>query len=75
MRGLLLCVDAALAMRDTVALKGLCSIFLVALFARRRLSFLTTCSDDSKPYMILVALVNGFQNHIGFAMLRASGED
>ena len=30
--------------------------------------FLTTCSDDSKPCKILVALVKGFQNHIGFAI-------
>ena len=42
---------------------------------RRRLLFLTTCSDDSKPYMILVALIKGFQNHIGFAIIRASGEE
>ena len=26
------------------------------------------CSDDSKPYMIRVALIKGFQNHIGFAI-------
>ena len=37
--------------------------------------FLTTCSDDSKPYMILVALIKGCQNHIGFAMIRASSEE
>ena len=36
---------------------------------RRRLLFLTTCSDDSKPYMILVALVKGFQNHMGLAII------
>ena len=35
--------------------------------------FLTTCSEHSKPYMILVALIKGFQNHIGFAIIRASG--
>ena len=28
---------------------------------RRQLLFLTTRSDDSKPYMIRVALVKGFQ--------------
>ena len=39
---------------------------------RRRVLFLTTCSDDSKPYMILVALIKGFQNHIGFAIIQAS---
>ena len=42
---------------------------------RRRLLFLTTCSDDSKLYMIIVALIKGFQNHIGFAIIRASGEE
>ena len=41
----------------------------------RRLLFLTTSSDDTKPYMILVALIKGFQNHIGFAIIRASGEE
>ena len=39
------------------------------------LLFLTTCSDDTKPYMILVALIKGFQNHIGFAIIRASDEE
>ena len=38
------------------------------------LPFLTTCSGDSKPYMILVALIKGFQNHIGFAIIREIGE-
>ena len=42
---------------------------------RRRLLFLTTCSGDSKPYMILVALIKGFQNHMGFVIIRASGEE
>ena len=42
---------------------------------RRQLLFLTTCSDDSKPYMIRVALIKAFQNHIGFAIIRASGEE
>ena len=39
-----------------------------------RLSFLITCSDDSKPYMILKALDESYKNHIGFAIIRASGE-
>ena len=26
-------------------------------------------------YMILVALIKAFQNHIGFAIIRASGKD
>ena len=30
---------------------------------RRRLLLVTTCSDDSKPYIILVALIKGLQNH------------
>ena len=30
---------------------------------------------DSKLYMILVALIKGFQNHIGFAIIRASGDE
>ena len=42
---------------------------------RRWLLFLTTSSDDTKPSMILVALIKGFQNHIGFAIIRASGEE
>ena len=42
---------------------------------RRQLLFLTTRSDDSKPYMIRVALIKGFQNHIGFAIIRASDEE
>ena len=45
------------------------------LAGRRQRLFLTTCSDGSKPYMILVALVKGFQNHIGFATIRATGEE
>ena len=36
---------------------------------RRLLPFLITCLDDGKPYMILVALIKGFQNHIGFAII------
>ena len=42
---------------------------------RRRLLFLITCSDDSKPHMILVALIKGFRNYIGFAIIRSSGEE
>ena len=45
------------------------------LAGRRQRLFLITCSDGSKPYMILVALVKGFQNHIGFATTRATGEE
>ena len=40
-----------------------------------RLSLLTTCSDDSKPYMILKALDESYKNHIEFAIIRASGEE
>ena len=40
-----------------------------------RLPFLNTCSDDSKPYMILKALDESYKNHIGFAIIRASGEE
>ena len=36
---------------------------------------LTTCSDDSKPYMILKALDKSYKNHIEFAIIRASGEE
>ena len=32
---------------------------------RRRLLFLTTSSGDTTPYIILVALIKGFQNHVG----------
>ena len=42
---------------------------------RWRLPFLATCSDDSKPYMILKALDESYKNHIGFAIIRASGEE
>ena len=41
---------------------------------RRRLLFLTHCLYDSKPYTILVALIKGFQNHIGFAIIQAESE-
>ena len=34
-----------------------------------RLPFLTTCSDDSKPYMILKGLDESNKNHIGFASI------
>ena len=37
--------------------------------------FLTTCSDDSKPYMILKGADKGYKNHVGFAIIRASGEE
>ena len=40
-----------------------------------RLSFLTACSDDSKPYMILKALDESYKNHIGFAIIRSSSEE
>ena len=40
-----------------------------------RLSFLTTSPDDSKPYMILKALDESYKNHIGFVIIRASGEE
>ena len=34
------------------------------------LLFLTYhCSDDSKPHVSFVALIKGFQNHIGFAII------
>ena len=42
---------------------------------RLQLLFLTTCSDDSKPYMILKALDESYKNHIGFAIIRAIGEE
>ena len=42
---------------------------------RRRLLFLTTSSDDIKLHMIIVALIKGFQNHIGFVIIRANGEE
>ena len=32
-------------------------------------------SDGSKTYTVRVALVKGFQNHIGFATIRAHGEE
>ena len=40
-------------------------------FAMRQV--LSTCSDDSKPRMILKDLVESFPNHIGFATIRAHG--
>ena len=40
-----------------------------------RLPFLNTCSNDSKPYMILKALDDDAKNHIGFAIIRAIGEE
>ena len=42
-----------------------------------RLTFLNTCSDDSKPYMILKALDedSDSKSHIGFAIIRAIGEE
>ena len=42
---------------------------------RRRLLYLTNCWDDSKPYMILVALIKGFHNHIRFAIIRAGSKE
>ena len=39
------------------------------------LPFLTSCSDDSKPYMILKAFDESYKNHIGFATIRASDEE
>ena len=40
-----------------------------------RLPFLTICSDDSEPYVILKALDESYRNHIGLANIRASGEE
>ena len=34
----------------------------------------TTCADDSKPYMTFVALIKGFQNHVGFDRLQLHQE-
>ena len=31
--------------------------------------------DDSKPYTILKALDQSYKNHIGFAIIRAMGEE
>ena len=42
---------------------------------RWRLPFVSTCSDDGRPYMILVALIKAFQNRIGFAIIRAFGKE
>ena len=39
------------------------------------LPLLTTCLDDTKPCMILKALDESYKNHIGFAIIRASGEE
>ena len=36
---------------------------------RRPLLFLTNCSDDTKPYMIRVALIKGFQNHNSYRVI------
>ena len=37
--------------------------------------FLSTCSDDGKPYMILKDLVESLPNHIGFAIIQAHGKN
>ena len=37
--------------------------------------YFTTTSEHSKPIYFLKALAKGFQNHIGFAMLRANAEE
>ena len=39
------------------------------------LLFLTICLDEDKPYMILKALDESYKNHIGFAIIQASGEE
>ena len=39
---------------------------------RQRIPCLTSCSDDSKLYMVLKALDESYKNHIGFAIVRAS---
>ena len=41
----------------------------------KRPALLVTGSDDSKFYVIRVALVKDFQNHIGFAIIRARDEE
>ena len=41
----------------------------------RAVLFLTMCSDDSKPHMILKALDESYKNHIGFAIIPATGEE
>ena len=35
---------------------------------------LTTCSDDGKPHMLVKALDQSYKNHVGSAVIRASGE-
>ena len=49
------------------------SVIARATFAR--LPFLATCSDDSKPYMILEGLDESYKNHVGFAIIRARDEE
>ena len=39
------------------------------------LPFLTTCSSDSKPCMIVKALVKDYKHHKGFAIISASGAE
>ena len=39
------------------------------------LPFFTTCSDDSNSNMIRKGLDESYKNHVGFATIRASGEE
>ena len=48
---------------------------ITAVLIAPRVSFLTICSDYSKPYMILKALDKSYKNHIGFAIIRSVGEE
>ena len=50
-------------------------IFDARWFCACHSSFLTTCSGDSKPYMILKALDESYKNHKGFGIIRASGDE
>ena len=43
--------------------------------SRRRPPFLTMSSQHSKPYMIPILRDERFQNHMGFAMVRAHGKE
>ena len=39
-----------------------------------QLPSVTTCSDNSKPYMMLNGLDESYMMHEGFAIIRAGGE-
>ena len=56
--------DGVFAHRTLTLSRTITQYWVIARATFARLPFLTTCSNDSKPYMILEGLDESYKNHI-----------